>query len=156
MTNSNTPTASRTWKVTIPVMLDGAYLMTITATVTAFRIGNQIISALVDGAAATLECAAHLLTWAKAEGTLEVIETVEAAQPVSIGKRAASALHADLGRLTYSHRAHYEIASAAVGRELLSLTELTEAEVQVVWAHACLIRGYSTPVTRYYGRAVAA
>ncbi len=92
----------------------------------------------------------------QAEGTLEVIETVEAVQPVSIGKRAASALHADLGRLGYTHEAHYEIASAAVGRELLSLTELTEAEVQVVWAHACLIRGYSTPVTRYYSKAVAA
>jgi hypothetical protein len=148
--------SSRTWNVTIPVMLEGAYLMTITATVTAFKVAGQIVSALVDGAEATLERAANLLTWAKREGKLTVIETVEAAQPVSIGKRVASALHADLGRLGYTHRAHYEIASAAVGRELLSLTELTEVEVQVVWAHACLVRGYSTPVTRYYGRAVAA
>ena len=156
MTNDTANTSSRTWSVTIPVMLEGAYLMTITATVTAFKVAGQIVSALVDGAEATLERAANLLTWAKREGTLIVTETVETAQPVSIGKRAASALHADLGRLGYSHRAHYEIASAAVGRDLVSLTELTEAEVSVVWAHACLIRGYSTPVTRYYGRAVAA
>jgi hypothetical protein len=153
--NSNTPTASRTWNVTIPVMLEGAYLMTITATVTAFKVAGQIVSALVDGAEATLERAANLLTWAKREGTLTVIETVDAAQPVSISKRVASALHADLGRLGYTHAAHYEVASATVGRELLSLTELTATEAAQVWAHACLVRGYSTPVTRYYGQAAA-
>ena len=156
MLNSNTTPARRTWKVTIPVMLEGAYLMTLTHTVTAFRIGNQIISALIDGLEATLERAANLLTWAKAEGTIEVLETVEAVQPSTIGKRAAQDLHLDLSRLGYTHAAHYEICSAAVGRELLSLTELTEANVARCWAHACLIRGYSTPVTRYYGQAVAA
>ncbi|WP_407541750.1 hypothetical protein Q0M94_19905 (plasmid) [Deinococcus radiomollis] len=137
-------------------MLEGAWQMTLTHTVTALRIGNQIISALVDGAEATLERAANLLTWAKAEGKIEVLETVEATQPSTIGKRAAQALHIDLSRLRYTHTAHYEVSSAAVSRELLSLTELTEAEVAVVWSHACLIRGYCMPVTRYYGKSVAA
>jgi len=118
-------TSSRTWKVTIPVMLEGAWQMTLTHTVTAFRIGNQIVGALVDGAEATLERAANLLTWAKREGTLEVLETVDAAQPATLSKRTAQALHLDLSRLGYTHSAHYEVASAAVGRDLVSLTELT-------------------------------
>jgi hypothetical protein len=134
--NSNTPTASRTWSVTIPVCLESADLTTIT--VTAFKLAWQIVSALVDGAEAGLERAANLLTWAKHEGTLTVTETVEEAQPVSIGKRVASALHTYLGRLGYGHRAHFEFSSAAVGRELLSLTEPTEVEVPVVWTHAFL------------------
>jgi hypothetical protein len=130
--NSNTPTATRTWNVTIPVMLEGAYLMTITATVTAFKVAGQIVSALVDGAEATLERAAHLLTWAKREGTLEVIETVEAAQPVSIGKARAHKLHLLLAREGYRGN-HPALARTILGREVPHFAELTEDDARRLW-----------------------
>ena len=47
------------------------------------------------------------------------------------------------------------MVGATVGRELVSLTELTAEETARVWQHACLVRGYSIPVSRYYGAATA-
>ncbi|MGY2892453.1 hypothetical protein [Deinococcus sp. UYEF24] len=144
---------TRTFKATIRVILDGAvlevrqHILKITG-----RTLNTIVATL-DGLRISVERARQITEMALENGSFEKIAETA---PTTIGKRAASALHADLSRLTYTHEAHYEIASAAVGRELLSLTELTETEVPIVWAHACLVRGYSTPVTRYYGKAVAA
>ena len=149
-----TTTPYRTWNLTIPVYLEGVWMRNLTCTVQAFHDQGVITAAIIDGQEATADRAAHLLGWARAEGTLQLLE--DSAQPVTISKRVASALHADLGRLGYTHHAHYEVASAAVGRDLASLTELTEAETATVWAHACLVRGYSTPVTRYFSKAVAA
>ena len=90
-------------------------------------------------------------------GTFERLSgpSLEATQPATLTKRQAQALHADLGRLGYANVAHYEVASATIGRELVSLTELTAEEAGRVWQHACLVRGYSTPVSRYYGAAAA-
>ncbi|GGJ65516.1 hypothetical protein [Deinococcus aquiradiocola] len=151
-----TTTAYRTWNLIIPVYLEGAWQMNLTCTVQAFHDQGIITAAIIDGEEATADRAAHLLGWARAEGTLDLLDTSEDTRPATLTRRAASALHADLGRLGYTHDAHYEIASAATGRDLASLTELTDEEATTVWAHACLVRGYSTPVTRYYGRAVAA
>jgi len=87
----------------------------------------------------------------------QVGETVLAPTPTPpTSKRDACELHVDLSRLGFANKSHYEVASAKVGREISSLTELTADEVQAVWAHACLLQGYSIPCTRYYGRAVAA
>jgi hypothetical protein len=145
MTNDTANISSRTWNVTIPVMLEGAYLMTITATVTAFKVGNQIISALVDGAEATLERAANLLTWAKREGTLTVTETVEEAQPISIGKRVACTLHKDLARMGYSHSSsHYQIAAEALERPVSSLAALSAEEAAAVFGYAQAQMGMSS------------
>ena len=143
--NDSNSTARRTWLVTIPVMLEGAWQMTLTHTVTAFRIGNQIISALVDGSAATLERAAHLLTWAKAEGKIEVLETVDAVQPITIGKRAACTLHKDLARLGYSYSSsHYQIAAEALERPVSSLAALTAQEAELTYGYACAQMGMSS------------
>jgi hypothetical protein len=130
--NSNTPTAHRTWSLIIPVMLEGAWQMTLTYTVTAFKVGNQIISALVDGVEATLERAAHLLTWAKAEGTLTVLETVEAAQPVTIGKARAHKLHLLLAAEGYRGN-HPALARTILGREVPHFAELTEDDARRLW-----------------------
>jgi hypothetical protein len=135
MTNDTANISSRTWNVTIPVYLEGAWLITLTHTVTAFRIGNQIIGALVDGAEATLERAANLLTWAKREGTLTVIETVEAAQPISIGKRVAYRLHIQLAGLGYGRG--YGFASEVLGRDVTSLAALPREDAVEVLSAAC-------------------
>jgi hypothetical protein len=130
--NSNTPTAHRTWSLIIPVMLEGAWQMTLTYTVTAFKVGNQIISALVDGVEATLERAAHLLTWAKAEGTLTVLETVEAAQPVTIGKARAHKLHLLLASEGYRGD-HHKLAGKILGFEVAHLRDLSEGDARRLW-----------------------
>ena len=150
-------TATRTYSANWNVRTENAYLMTLNylVTVTLDR-ATDTYSATVDGEDATVERAAQIISNAQADGIVTLISSSESAQPTTISKRAAGALHADLGRLGYTHHAHYEVASAAVGRDLASLTELTEAETATVWAHACLVRGYSTPVTRYFSKAVAA
>jgi len=73
-----------------------------------------------------------------------------------IGKTVACDFHKDMTRLGYTNRAHYEVAFSKLGREVVSLAALMIEELTLVWAYACLVRGYSTPCTRYYGRAVAA
>ena len=149
--------STRTFTATYPQYLDDAVLYIATHQITATGYGAALQFQL-DGKPATLQQVADVRALAESRGTFERISgpSLTPVQPSTIGKRAAQALHLDLARLGYTNPAHYEVCSAAVARELLSLTELTEAEVPVVWAHACLIRGYSTPVTRYYSKAVAA
>ena len=95
---------------------------------------------------------------ALSRGTFERLSgpSQQASQPAPLTRRQAQALHLDLSRLGYTNVAHYEVASATVTREVASLTELTTSEAQAVWQHACLVRGYSNPTTRYYSRSVAA
>lgn len=152
--------ASRTWNLRINARLDGAVVALITHTVTVYRVADTLVAALVDGQQASIERAHYLLMWAKEDGELvQVAGTDEAPAPVqaaTISKKAASLLHANLGRIGYANKAHYEVASAAVHRDLISLTELTEAEVETVWAHACKVIGYSVPCARLAGRGMAA
>ena len=134
--NSNTTPARRTWSLSIPVRTEGTWLMTITCTVTALRVGNEIVSTFIDGTEASIERVANLLNWARAEGTLELLEAVDAAQP--IGKARAHQMHVELARHGYPTN-HYDLASGVLGREITSLAALTEAEARTVWT--CLIYG---------------
>ena len=133
MTTVNETTAYRTWKLTIPVYLEDAWQMTLAYTLSAYRIGDQIVAAFVDGVAASIERAAHLLTWAQADGTLEMVAKFDGAAP--IGKRIACQLHKDLGSLGLGR--HYQIASEVLGREVLSLAGLTSGEAAEVWSFGC-------------------
>ena len=57
-----------------------------------------------------------------------------AAQP--IGKARAAQLHRLLSRFGLDSADHYRLASAALGRTVLSLAALLEADARQVWNHA--------------------
>jgi len=151
------PNITRTFRATCYALDCGVIRERTVYTLTITGLGLTDSSCVLDGEACPVERALEIRAWAKDGGVWEQIgETLFAPTPTPTSKRDASELHADLGRLGFANRAHYEVASAKVGREISSLTELTAAEVQDVWAHACLIKGFSTPCIRYFGRSVAA
>ena len=145
---------TRTFRAKYLVIVETAVLSAHEYLLTFTGYGDRIQITL-DGRRCSKAVAEAITKLALNLGTWEHLSGPELEPVTTIGKRTAAAPHADLGRLGYTHRAHYEVASAAVGRELLSLTELTEAEMPCVWSHACLVRGFSTPVSLYYGRAAA-
>jgi len=152
------PNITRTFRATCyaidcsVIRARSVYTLTITG------LGRADSSCVLDGEACTVERARDIRALAKDGGVWEQVgETVQAPTPTPpTSKRDACEQHVDLSRLGFANKAHYEVASAKVGREISSLTELSADEVQAVWAHACLLQGYSTPCTRYFGRAVAA
>jgi len=146
-----TTTPRRTWKATCYAMLDGAVLSIHTYTVTAFRIGDQIVTALIDGITATVERAAHLLTWARTTGTLELVEAYDGVP--TIGKRIACQLHKDMAALGLDR--HYQIASEVLGREVHSLAALTREEAAEVWSYACAITERPTLPSIVFGQVAA-
>lgn len=148
MNRVNETTAYRTWNLTIPVYLEGAWQMTLAYTLTAYRIGDQIVAAFVDGMAASIERAAHLLAWAQADGKLEMVAKFDGTAP--IGKRIACQLHKDLAGLGIVR--HYVTAQEALGRPITTLAALTTEEAQDVWSYACAISDRPTlPSIVYQG-----
>ena len=105
------------------------------------------LSAQVDGEPRTVEEAARLMSWAKREGRVALLEekTLEPEAPQTafteavIGKSRAAALHRIMGRLGLPSAQHYAIAAAALGEwvPVPSLADLYEREARVVWAHLC-------------------
>jgi len=130
-------TSRRTWKATAYVMLDRVIIERRTYTIIVERAGDTLTSATVDGQPATIEHAAHLLVWAKATGTLQIVERFDVAL---LGKARAARLHRILARLGLSSADHYRTASAALARTVDSLAALTEAEGRRVWNHARAVR----------------
>lgn len=79
--NFNTP-ARRTFQATVYATLDGAVLSVHSHSVTVCRHGDTISAAFVDGQAASIERAAHLITWAKATGSLVITDRHDAVTPL--------------------------------------------------------------------------
>jgi len=129
----NDTTPRRTWSVTCRAILDGAVVSVHAYTVTAYRVAGQIVAALIDGVTDTVERANDLIAWAKATGTIELVEAFDGPSP--IGKPIAYQLHKDLGALGVGR--HYQIAGEVLGREVPSLAALTRDEAAEVWSYAC-------------------
>jgi len=139
MNDSSIP-AYRVWKLTACAMLDRVVLSVHTYTVKVERQGDTFTAAYCDGQPVSIEQAAHLLTWAKATGTLEQVEAFDPAPALTLGRPRASQLHRTLARLGLGHADHYRAASAALGRPVDSLAALTEGEGRRVWNHARAVR----------------
>ena len=97
------------------------------------------LSAVIDGQNTPVSEADRLLTWARAEGVLEVVS--EEQLPVSvtpaaapIGNELASQLHKELGRLQFGRG--YDLASEVLQRRVTSLAALTMAEHDLVREYA--------------------
>ncbi|WP_407570754.1 hypothetical protein [Deinococcus altitudinis] len=145
---------TRTFTAAYPIFLDDAVIAQAAHTITATGYGSALTFTL-DGQPATLQQVTDVRALAESRGQCVRVSGPSLEAVATLSKRTAQALHLDLSRLGYTHGAHYEVASAAVNRDLVSLTELTPLEAARVWVHACLVRGFSTPVTRYYGQAAA-
>lgn len=76
---------------------------------------------------ATLEDVAAVLAC-----PLTKVYTFTPAPVPTIGKARAARLHKIMGRLGLHE--HYGLAARALGRDVFSLAELTEAEARAVWA----------------------
>ncbi|WP_425146537.1 hypothetical protein [Deinococcus sp.] len=79
--NFNIP-ARRTFQATAYAMLDGVVLSVHFHSVTVYRHGDTISATFVDGQAASIERAAHLITWAKATGSLVITDRHDALAPL--------------------------------------------------------------------------
>lgn len=148
--------STRTFTAAYPIFLDDAVIANAAHLITVTGYGDSIQFA-VDGQPVSTLQAEGIRQLALSRGTFERLSgpSQQASQPITLTRRQAQALHLDLSRLGYTSVAHYEVASATVGREVASLTELSSSEAQAVWQHACLVRGYSTPDSRHYGAAAA-
>jgi len=135
-----TTPSHRVWKLTACAMLDRVVLSVHTYTVKVERQGDTFTAAYCDGQPVSIEQAAHLLTWAKATGTLEQVEAFDPAPALTLGRPRASRLHRILARLGLGHADHYRAASAVLGRPVDSLAALTEQEGRAVWNHARALR----------------
>ncbi|WP_221091573.1 hypothetical protein [Deinococcus aquaedulcis] len=89
----------------------------------------------VDGKPTSAEEVTSMLNWARDEGHYKLLDEVRP----TIGKARAAALHKVMGILGLKRPDHYALCAQALNetQPRASLAELTEADVQVVWAHLC-------------------
>jgi len=138
---------SRTWKVDLYAGWGDGPSATVhisSHTVTLSADTHGVLSAEVDGEAATVERAVSYLNWAKREGQVKLLEETRTPDslsftPPTIGKSRAAKLHKIMGVLGLPSAQHYALAAAALGEwvPLASLADLYEREARVVWAHLC-------------------
>ncbi len=67
---------------------------------------------------------------------LETPQLSAPAQPATLNRERAAAMHKELAKLGFATAQHYKLASRVLGRDVTSFTALTEAEALAVW-NAC-------------------
>ncbi len=67
---------------------------------------------------------------------LETPQLAAPAQPATLSRERASAMHKELAKLGFATGQHYKLASRTLGREVKSFTALTEEEALAIW-NAC-------------------
>jgi len=60
----------------------------------------------------------------------------EPASEPTLSRERASRMHRELGRLGFKHGEHYEVCRHALGRNVTSLTTLTDEEARRCWSYA--------------------
>ncbi len=76
------------------------------------------------------------------------------AQPVTLSRERAAAMHKELGKLGLATARHYELAGDVLKREVKSFTVLTEEEALAVW-NAGKRQASRQPAANVTGRAAA-
>lgn len=143
MTNTTPRNITRTWKVDLygtwgEGRSASVFLCSRTVTLSADALGRRTAS--VDGEPATVERAVQLLTWAREDGHLTLLNEERHPEPVAaIGKPRASLLHKIMGMAGIPKAQHYTLSAAALGepRPLATLAGLTEGEARTIWAYLC-------------------
>lgn len=130
----------RTWKVRIYGYYEasdstGVFLGETIVTLGADEHGK--LFGFRDGVACAYEDVVYLLAGAMARGQA----TLFSEQRVGLTKGEAHDLHRKLGCLGVRGPNHYLVASAAVGREITSFTDLLYGEIKAVIAHASALMG---------------
>ncbi|CAM3264727.1 hypothetical protein DESA109040_05725 [Deinococcus saxicola] len=126
--NTNTRATTRTWNAFTTYRECGVVTGIATHTVTVTR-SAQGFTAEVDGLPVHVLHADRIL---RAADRLEV--THEVLEAASIGKAVACALHRELGALGY--KAHYALATEALGIQISSLAALTPDDAAIVRSYA--------------------
>lgn len=140
MTHSNIPTdaptrIARTWRVRVYGTYEssastGVFLGEDDITIGADAHGQ--LWALKNGQPCDTDSACLTVHRALAAGRAEQIAEVRG----ELSKAHARALHITLGQLGVRRAHHYRVAMSVAARPITSLTELTQAEVPSVLAHA--------------------
>ncbi|MFB9991572.1 hypothetical protein ACFFLM_06275 [Deinococcus oregonensis] len=131
---SSKPTdISRTFSAISNHRMDNIIIDRSTHTVTLSADAQGVLTATVDGVQVDVQTADGILRWARADGSVTVLETVYAVEGISMGE--ACNLHRVLGG--FGFRGHCALTSELVGRPLSSLTELSSDEAAMVrsWAY---------------------
>jgi YD repeat-containing protein len=136
MNNTKSPIRSiaRTFTATSNARMDGVIIDRFTHTVTLSADAQGELTATVDGVATDWQTADRLLCWARADGSVTVLETVRAGFPQGISTGEAVNLHRVLGRLGFKR--HYELAGEVLGREVGSFGHLSREDAALVRSYA--------------------
>lgn len=149
-TTTTAHTVARTWRVDLyagwgdgpsAAVHVGTHTVTLAGGRTAS--GDRLpLTAQVDGQPTTAAKAVGLLEWAKADGRVELLHEErteypeQPAAPVYLTRQRARKMHKVLAALGVATDDRYRLASQIAGRDVQSLTALTEAEARAVWLRA--------------------